>query len=78
MKKGDNATVEVDLTKRRPVMSNHTFTHVLNFALRKVLTSNPQLDQKGSLVDEEKLRFDFSHNKGLTAEEIQEIEVCFF
>jgi alanyl-tRNA synthetase len=52
----------VDYERRRPVASNHTMTHVLNFALRDVLigkevkTEGPSIDQKGSLVDDEKLR----------------------
>jgi alanyl-tRNA synthetase len=57
-------------------MSNHTSTHILNFALRQVL-KNPRVDQKGSLVDEEKLRFDFAHNKQISTDEIAQIEkVC--
>jgi len=57
-------------------MSNHTSTHVLNFALKAVL-KNPRVDQKGSLVDEEKLRFDFAHNKPVTSDELLEIEkIC--
>jgi alanyl-tRNA synthetase len=59
---GSSATCEVDYERRRPVASNHTMTHVLNFALRDVLigkevkTEGPSIDQKGSLVDDEKLR----------------------
>ena len=55
-------------------------THVLNFALRKVLleglegTVTSTCDQKGSLVDEEKLRFDFSWNTALTVEQIASVE----
>ena len=60
--------------RRLPITVNHTFTHVLNFALRKVLGST---DQKGSLVDAEKLRFDFSFNRPLTSEEIGDVEkIC--
>ena len=53
-------------------MPNHTMTHVLNFALRHVLGDG--VDQKGSLVDDEKLRFDFSHDEPLTPDELRRIE----
>jgi len=69
---GDKATCKVDYERRRDVAPNHTMTHVLNYALRKVL--GPEIDQRGSLVDDEKLRFDFSYKKALTASEIKEVE----
>jgi alanyl-tRNA synthetase len=64
---------------RLPTMSNHTSTHVLNWALREVLCppeerEHPHVQQKGSLVDPEKTRFDFSHNKPLSDDEIQRID----
>jgi len=76
LKVGDTLNLQLDQGRRAPIMSNHTSTHVLNFALRSVL-KNPRVDQKGSLVDAEKLRFDFAHNKAVSIEEIVEIEkVC--
>ncbi len=61
---------------RRLTMHNHTATHILNWSLREVLElgGGGKVDQKGSLVDPDKTRFDFSHNKPLTAEEIERIE----
>jgi alanyl-tRNA synthetase len=57
---------------RRLTMKNHTATHVLNWALREVLGDHVQ--QKGSLVDHEKTRFDFSHPRALTPEELERVE----
>ena len=63
--------VEVD-TSRRSTMQNHTATHVMNWALREVLGEHVQ--QKGSLVDPDKTRFDLSNPKALTAEQIERVE----
>ncbi len=57
---------------RAAVSSNHTTTHLLNFALREVLGDG--VDQRGSLVNDEKLRFDFTHNQPVSADEIAKIE----
>jgi alanyl-tRNA synthetase len=67
----------VDDSRRRPTMQNHTSTHLLNWALREVLeieSSGDKVEQKGSLVDPDKTRFDFSHNKPVTADELARIE----
>eukprot|EP00177_Eucheuma_denticulatum_P004235 GFKZ01007676.1.p1 GENE.GFKZ01007676.1~~GFKZ01007676.1.p1 ORF type:complete len:966 (+),score=180.97 GFKZ01007676.1:311-3208(+) len=71
-KVGDVVTSCVDYKHRSNIAPNHTSTHVLNFALLKVLGDG--VDQKGSLVDESKLRFDFSQKKALTIEQLTEVE----
>src|SRR5690606_27119194 len=63
---------EVDESRRSKIVANHTTTHVMNRALRAKV--NAEADQKGSLVDDEKLRFDFSHNAALTAAQIKAVE----
>jgi len=69
---GDTLTAEVTASLRRATMRNHSATHLMHRALREVLGSH--VEQKGSLVDEHRTRFDFSHPKPLTAEEIAEVE----
>jgi len=79
-KLGETATCCVDYKRRLPIAANHTMTHVLNYALRKVLIeqgdgkATTTVDQKGSLVDETKLRFDFSWNGQLTPEQLAKVE----
>jgi len=72
IKKGDTVKIKVDYARRALVAKNHTCTHILNYALRQVLGA--KVDQKGSLVDEAKLRFDFAHSKPIETEELQRIE----
>ena len=72
VKVGDACEALVDYERRGNIMPNHTLTHVLNYALRTVLGDG--VDQKGSLVDDEKLRFDFSHNKAMSVDEVKKVE----
>lgn len=69
---GDAAISEYDELRRWPIRNNHTGTHILNFALREVLGDG--IDQKGSLVAPEKLRFDFSHKVAVSDRELEQIE----
>lgn len=68
----DKVICEYDELRRWPIRNNHTGTHVLNYALREILGEG--IDQKGSLVSSEKLRFDFSHKCGVTDAELEQIE----
>ena len=70
---GDTILAAIDEDYRRAVILNHSATHLMHAALRQVLGDHVQ--QKGSLVDAEKLRFDFSHYQPLTGDEIEQIEI---
>ena len=69
---GDAVTASVDTAARASTMRNHSVTHLMHKALREVLGAHVQ--QKGSLVDPDKTRFDFAHNAPVTEAEIREIE----
>ncbi|MBE7169639.1 MAG: alanine--tRNA ligase [Williamsia sp.] len=69
---GDELSMQVNRYRRSDIAKNHTSTHLLHAALHEVL--GPHAVQKGSLVSNEKLRFDFLHNKPLTADELKTVE----
>ncbi|MEL6474914.1 MAG: alanine--tRNA ligase [Pseudomonadota bacterium] len=69
---GDSATLKVDSARRRRVMANHSATHLMHAALRNVLGEH--VTQKGSLVEEDRFRFDFSHGAPLSTAELEAIE----
>ncbi len=69
---GDTVTASVDVARRTDTIRNHSATHLMHHALRQVLGQHVQ--QRGSLVDAERTRFDFAHDAPLTAEQIAEVE----
>jgi alanyl-tRNA synthetase len=71
-KKGDKVTAQINVERRLNIARNHTATHILQAALRKILGNHVQ--QQGSLVAEDRFRFDFTHFKRLSEEEIARVE----
>lgn len=69
---GDHVSANINDTNRTNIQSNHSCTHLLNHALRSVL--GDEIQQRGSHVDDERLRFDFSHNQTMTREELEKVE----
>ena len=72
VKVGDIAVLKVDASRRGDTCKNHSATHLLQKALREVLGAH--VEQKGSYVNGERLRFDFSHFSAMTAEELKQVE----
>lgn len=69
---GDTVSCEIDVQKRKRIMRNHTGAHLLQAALRQVLGTH--VEQSGQLVNENEIRFDFTHFNPMTAEEIKKVE----
>ena len=74
IKKGDQADLKIDSVKRQNIRANHSATHLLHESLRRTLGKH--VAQKGSYVGPDRLRFDFSHNKPITDEEMIKINDC--
>ena len=72
MRVGDAVTAQLDRSRRDSIRSNHTSTHLLNLALREVLGDGA--DQRGSLVADDRLRFDFSFGHAMKPEQIEAVE----
>ena len=68
----DNVEMKIDVERRNNIRAYHSATHLLHESLRRVLGTH--VTQKGSLVAEDRLRFDFSHMKPISDEEISKIE----
>jgi alanyl-tRNA synthetase len=73
LKAGDRIEARVDTALRAATMRNHSVTHLMHKALREVL--GPHVQQKGSLVDADKTRFDFAHDKPMTDEQVRRVEL---
>jgi alanyl-tRNA synthetase len=74
IKKGDQADLKIDSVKRQNIRANHSATHLLHESLRRTLGKH--VSQKGSYVGPDRLRFDFSHNKPITDQEMIKINDC--
>ena len=72
LKVGDNVNALIDIERRKSIMRNHSATHLLHESLRLVL--GDQVNQKGSLVESDKLRFDFSHDEAVSKSNLDEVE----
>ena len=72
LKLGDSVAAKIDVQRRAAIQRNHSATHLLHAVLREVLGKHVQ--QKGSLVAPDRLRFDFSHHQAMTADELQTVE----
>jgi alanyl-tRNA synthetase len=72
IEEGQPATAAIDVERRASIRRNHTGTHLLHWALRSVLGEH--VKQQGSLVAPDRLRFDFSHFQGVTADELERVE----
>ena len=72
LKLGDTVTASIDVERRKAIMRAHSATHLLDKALRTVLGDH--VHQAGSLVEPDRVRFDFTHFSGLTAEELTEVD----
>lgn len=70
--RGDKVKVEIDTHRRQSITCNHSATHLLHEALRLVLGDH--VEQRGSMVDGDRFRFDFSHDTSVSAEEIRKVE----
>jgi alanyl-tRNA synthetase len=73
LKVGDKVNAIVDIERRKKIMSNHSATHLLHESLRLILGDD--VNQKGSLVEPDKLRFDFSHGEALSKSNLDQVEV---